>query len=187
MTIARQRVVIELASSLDAVTADMSPKHFLAVRHSLRAFMSSSVARELVFHEPLRLRQVGVTPRVMWLVQAVGPTATIEWADRRLADDFESLLVPGMGDMRELVRAVGVRATLKVKRLKRSRSLLPLGGWASDVKLGAVSLELAREILRNPDEWPGDLVQRAAEKVGTRMASQSSTLASTARADGWFS
>ena len=82
--------------------------------------MSSSVARELVFHEPLRLRTVE-TPRVLWLVRAVAIDATIEWADRRLADDFESLLVPGMGDMRELIRAVGNRTTLKAKLLKRSR------------------------------------------------------------------
>ena len=65
-------------------------------------------------------------------------------------------------------------------------SQLPLGGWASDIKLGALSLELAREILRDPDQWPGDLAQRAAEKIGTRLASKASTLAATAQADAWF-
>ena len=75
---------------------------------------------------------------------------------------------------------------MKAKQLKHSRSLLPLGGWASDIKLGALSSELAREILRAPDQWPGDLAQRAAEKVGTRLASKASTLASIAHADEWF-
>ena len=78
------------------------------------------------------------------------------------------------------------RTTVKAKQLKHSRSLLPLGGWASDIKLGALSSELAREILRAPDQWPGDLAQRAAEKVGTRLASKASTLASIAHADEWF-
>lgn len=56
---------------------------------------------------------------------------------------------------------------MKAKQLKRSRSLLPLGGWVSDIKVGALSLELTRETLRDPDRWPGDLAQRAAGKVGT--------------------
>jgi hypothetical protein len=89
-----------------------------------------------------------------------------------------------MGDMRSLLRAIGSRTKVKAKQLKHSRSFL--GGWASDIKLGALSLELAREILRNPHAWPGDLVQRAAEKVGTRMASHTATLATTAKAAAWF-
>jgi hypothetical protein len=45
-----------------------------------------------------------------------------------------------------------------------------------------LSFELAREILRDPDQWPGDLAQRAAEKIGTRSASKAATLAATAKA-----
>jgi hypothetical protein len=88
--------------------------------------------------------------------------------------------------MRPLLRTVGLRTTVKAKQLKNSRTLLPLGGWASDIKLGALSFELAREILRAPDQWPGDLAQRAAEKIGTRLASKASTLSATAHADAWF-
>jgi hypothetical protein len=76
--------------------------------------------------------------------------------------------------------------SVRAKQLKHSRSLLPLGGWASDIKRGALSFELAREILRDPDQWPGDLAQRAAEKIGTRLASKASTLAATAHADAWI-
>lgn len=186
LSIARPQAVLDVAPSLDDVVSALSPKHFAAVRYALGWFMKSSVARELVFAEPLRLRQVEVTPRVLWLIRAVGTDATVEWADRRLETNFESLLQPGVGDMRSLLRAVGCRTTVKAKQLKHSRSLLPLGGWASDIKLGALSLGLAREILRDPDQWPGDLAQRAAEKIGTRLASQASTLAATAQANAWF-
>jgi hypothetical protein len=89
-----------------------------------------------------------------------------------------------MGDMRSLLRAIGSRTKVKAKQLKHSRSLLPLGGWASDIKLGALSL--SRPVRSFAHEWPGDLVQRAAEKVGTRMASQTATLATTAKAAAWF-
>src|SRR5262249_6986335 len=105
----------------------------------------------------------------------------------RAAPVFESLLQRGMGDMRSLLRAVGSRTAVKALQHKHSRLLPPLGGWASDIKLGALRLELAGEILRNPDEWPGDLVQRAAEKVGSSTASQATTRAETAKADAWFS
>ncbi|SOJ56961.1 hypothetical protein MSIMFB_04439 [Mycobacterium simulans] len=186
LSIARPRAVLDVAPRLNEAVSALSPKHYAAIRNSLGWFMKSMVARELVFAEPLRLRQVEASPRALWLIRAVGTEATIEWADRRLETGFESLLQPGLGDMRPLLRAVGSRTTVKAKQLKHSRSVLPLGGWASDIKLGAPSLELAREILRNPDQWPGDLAQRAAEKIGTRLASKASTLAATAKSDAWF-
>lgn len=187
LSIARPQAVLTVAPRLNEVVSALSPKHYAAVRYALGWFMKSSLARELVFAEPLRLRQVEVSPRLLWMIRAVGTEATIEWADRRLETGFESLLQPGLGDMRPLLRTVGSRTTVKAKQLKNSRSLLPLGGWASDIKLGALSLELAREILRDPDQWPGDLAQRAAEKIGTRLASKASTLSATAKADSWFS
>jgi hypothetical protein len=49
-----------------------------------------------------------------------------------------------------------------------------------------LSLGLAREILRDPDQWPGDLAQRAVEKIGTRLVSNASSLAATAKSDAWF-
>jgi hypothetical protein len=186
LTIARPQAVLDVTLRLNEEVSALSPKHYAAVRYALGWFMKSPVARELVFAEPLRLRQVEVSPRTLWLIRAVGTEATIEWTDRRLETGFASLLQPGLGDMRPLLRAVGSRIAVKAKQLKHSRSLLPLGGWASDIKLGALSLELAREILRDPDLWPGDLAQRAAEKIGTRLASQASTLVTTAKSDGWF-
>lgn len=184
--IARPQAVLNVVPCLNDIVSALSPKHYAAVRYALGWFMKSSVARELVFVEPLRLRQVEVSPRLLWLIRAVGTEATNEWVDRRLGTVFGQLLQPGSGDMRPLLHAVGSSATIKAKQLKHSRSLLPLGGWASDIKLGALSLELAREILRDPDQWPGDLAQRAAEKIGTRLASKASTLAATAKSDAWF-
>lgn len=186
LSIARPHTVLDAAPRLNDVVDTLSPKHYVSLRYALGWFMTSTVARELVFADPLRLRQVEVSPRVLWLIRAVGTEATIAWADRRLETGFETLMQPGLGDMRPLLRAIGSRTTVKPKQLMHSRSLLPLGGWASDIKLGALSLDLAREILRDPDQWPGDLTQRAAEKIGTRLASTATTLAATAHADAWF-
>lgn len=186
LSTARPQVVLAVAPHLNKVTSALSPKHYVALHHTLGWFMKSSAARELVFAEPLRLQQVQASPRLLWLIRAVGTEATIEWTDRRLQTRFEPLLQPGLGDMRPLLRTVGTRTTVNAKQLRNSRTLLPRGGWASDIKLGALSFELAREILSAPDQWPGDLVQRAGEKIGTRLGSKASTLSATAHADAWF-
>lgn len=186
LSVARPQAVLHVATPLNEAVSGLSPKHYVAVQHALTLFRLSPVARELVFAEPLRLRQVEVSPRLLWLIRAVGTDSTIEWVDRRLGAEFEPLLQPGLGDMRPLLRTIGAQATVKVKQLKHSRSALPVGGWASDIKLGALSVELAREILRNPDQWPGDVVQRAAEKIGTRLASKASPLGAVARTAAWF-
>ena len=156
------------------------------MRGSLAGFMGSPTARELVLNEPLRLRSVNVSPRLLWLIRPVATEATKHWIDRRIVVGFQTLLEPGMGDMRELVRTVGAQTSIKADLLRHGRSALPLGGWASDIKVGAVSFSLARAILQSPGEWPGDLVQRGAEKLGSRVASQTPTLAATALTHSWF-
>lgn len=186
LSIARPQAVLHVAAHLNETVSGLSPRHYAALQYALRRFRLSPMSRELVFAEPLRLQQVDASPRLLWLIRAVGTEATTEWADKRLAANFESLLQPGLGDMRPLLRTVGAQATVKVKQLQHSRSVLPVGGWASDIKLGALSLELAREILRNPEQWPGDVVQRAAEKIGTRLASKAPTLATVAQTAAWF-
>jgi hypothetical protein len=164
----------------------LAPKHFVVVREALKASKRSTVARELVLREPLRLRQVQFTPRMLWLLRIVATDATIEQIDKRLVDGPETLLQPGMGDMRDLLRIVGVNKTIPADSLRGRRSVLPPGGWASDVKLGAIRPKLADNILRTPDEWPADMVQRAAEQIARRISDAAKPLAAVAKADRWF-
>lgn len=186
LTVARMQVIVELSDSLVELSSQLSPREFRSLRGSLAGFMGSPTARELVLNEPLRLRSVNVSPRLLWLIRPVATEATKHWIDRRIVVGFQTLLEPGMGDMRELVRTVGAQTSIKADLLRHGRSALPLGGWASDIKVGAVSFSLARAILQSPGEWPGDLVQRGAEKLGSRVASQTPTLAATALTHSWF-
>jgi hypothetical protein len=54
------------------------------------------------------------------------------------------------------------------------------------VKLGTISKASAEEILSEPDQWPGDVVQRAVEEVEVRMAKGVLLLATVADANRWF-
>ncbi|MGQ0776415.1 MAG: hypothetical protein ACT4NY_18645 [Pseudonocardiales bacterium] len=186
LKIARPQVVIDMADELKNQVDQLSPKHFVVVREALKASMRSTVVRKLVLQEPLRLKQVQFTPRVLWLLRVVATEATVEQIDKRLVDGFETLLQPGMGDMRDLLRIVGVTKTVRMDSLRGSRPVLPSGGWASDVKLGVIRPKLAYDILRTPDEWPADIVQRAAEQIARRMSDDTTPLAAIAKSDKWF-
>ena len=99
---------------------------------------------------------------------------------------LETLLQSDVNDMRELVRAIGVSKTIRIDALSGTRSVLPPGGWASDIKLGVLNAKLADQILGSPDNWPTDVVQRAVEHLALAIAGRSAALAAVVDADQWF-
>lgn len=183
---ARQQVVVALADDLNLVVDALSPKHFRALRESLSAFSKLSVARKLNLHDPLRLNQVELSPRVLWLARVCVTDASIEQIDRRLVGQLETLLEPGMGDMRELIRVAGRNKAIKFEMLRGTRPALPVGGWASNIKLGRMRAGLPNEVLRTPEAWPGDLVQRAVEEISDRLSAGTKSIAQVAESDSWF-
>jgi hypothetical protein len=173
---AHQQVVVDLAGDLTQVVDQLAPKYFRAIHESLRVFSKLSVARVLNLYDPLRLNQVELSPRVLWLARVGVTEASVKQVDKGLMDRFATLLQPGMGDMRELVRIVGRSKAIKFDLLR----------WASNVKLGTMRASLPNEILRNPGEWPGDVVQRAVEEVSDRLSVGSESIAAVAAVNLWF-
>lgn len=118
-------------------------------------------ASRQVLVEPIRLRQVDFSPRVLWLLHTIASDATDEFIDKRLTDSFATLFEPGLGDMHPLLhpllRAVGTAKTVKIDTLRNSRAVPPAGGWASDIKLGLINAQRAREVLQTPEDWPSDI------------------------------
>ena len=186
LTCAYAPVVIALAAELSGAVDKLAPKHYLAIRHAILEFAKTSVSRELVLHEPLRLRQVEFSARTLWLARAGATEASVEQIDRRLAGAFEGLLSSGIGDLRELTRLVGTSRSIKFDTFRGLRASLPVGGWASNIKIGMVRAKLADQVLQRPSEWPGDLVQRAVEEVEARMQGGLEPIAKVAEDDRWF-
>lgn len=186
LTVARPQVVVDIADELNKQVDQLPTKQFAVIIQAFKAIMRSPVARRLLLREPLRMQQVHFTPRVLWLIRVVATDATIEQIDKQLLNCFETLLQLGIGDMRDLPRIVGATKTIRAESLRGSRPVLPSGGWASDVKLGVIRPRLADDILRAPDQWPADIVQRAAEQIARRVADGTKPLAEVAKADRWF-
>lgn len=185
LTTAHTKVIVELAPDLNAAVDSLEPKHVNVIASGLKAFVSSSRPQLLAVHEALRRNEVDYSPRILWLLRIVTTGAGVEQIDKRLSLEFAALLQSGMGDMRELVRIAGSNRTIKVDTFHGTRSILPSGGWASDIKLGVMRPTQAEVILSRPHEWPSDIVQRAVEVVALRIANFES-ISSLAETNNWF-
>jgi hypothetical protein len=183
---AYSQVVIDLAAELDGVANALSPKHFTAIRESLRNVRKPGLSHKLVLNDALRLNQVTLSAKSLWLIRVVATDGSVEQIDKRLTATFDSLLKSEPGDLRELTRVVGGGKKIPFAAFQGHRSALPSGGWASNINIGAITAKLAEEVLKAPADWPADLVQRAVEHVEKRMLSRLDTMAEVASANSWF-
>lgn len=92
LTRARAGIIIQLADDLDATAAVLQPRHYRSMDAALRASKGFSTARQLNLREDLRHGRVSFSPRLLWMLRAVGTTSTIEQADRLLADAAGELM-----------------------------------------------------------------------------------------------
>lgn len=185
-TRAYSSVVIKLAAQINEAVDKLAPKHYTAIRQALDTFATASASRTLSLAEPLRLNQAVFSPRTLWLVLPVSTVASVEQIRKRLIGVFEVLPGMGLGDLRAMMRLVGNAKTIKFETFRGRRESLPIGGWASDVKIGVLRASLASEVLNAPHEWPADLVQRAVESVEARMLASLSPLRQAAETENWF-
>ena len=179
------QVVLDLAVEIDAIAGSLSPKHFRAMEAAVKAFATSSLKREFSVGEALRLGQVKYSARALWLLRLVGTEGSVGHIDKKLATGFEPLLVPGMGDRRDVMRIVGADKTVKIDMLKGTRDVLPTGAWAGDIKLGAMKVVTAKGILERPDEWPIEIVRRAIQQASGQM-NRMPSVTQLAESDKWF-
>ncbi|UNB52864.1 NACHT domain-containing NTPase [Mycolicibacterium sp. YH-1] len=186
LTRATSNVVIELADQLVAVLQPLSAKHFDALQEAIYRFRKTTSSGELVLQDALRMQRIKLSPKALWLLRGIATEASVAWIDKRLAESPDKLLSPGIGDLRELARISAGGKVIKFEKFQGLRASLPSGGWASDTRVGALSSTLAEKVLRQPHDWPGDLVQRAVENVEERMLSAIEPVAVVARHENWF-
>lgn len=186
LTSAKTPVVIDLADELSGVADRLEPKHYGALREALRSFRKLGIGHQLVLSDALRLNRVAFSARALWLVRLVSTESSVEQIDKRLAPAFAELLAAGLGDLRELTRAVGGGKKIPFDTFRGHRAELPTGGWASSINVGAMRVRASEEVLANPAEWPSDLVQRAVEHVEKRMLSGLQSIGEVAVVDSWF-
>ena len=121
----------------------------------------------------------------MWLLRLVSTEASQEQIDKKLAGVFDELLVAGMGDRRSLLGALGHGKTVRADSLKGTRALLPAGEWVSSIKLGALNIATAMDVLKYPEEWPVEIVGRAIQQAATQL-SRLPSIAHLAEENRWL-
>lgn len=186
LTTAASSAVKVLANDLTRIVDQMQPKQVAVLHESIASFRQRVAVPPIKLADELRLSQVTLSPRCLWLIRAIASEGTVEQIDRHLQDSYEALLSGGLGDMRELLRRVGSHKKIKIESLRSTRDALPPGGWSSDIKLGAIRPALARQILGEPEAWPSDITQRAVQVIAAEMAARAKSLAAVAIADEWF-
>jgi hypothetical protein len=185
LTTAHLGVVLECAAEIDAASAALAPRHYRAMETGLAAFKSSSNARELPLHEPLRRAQVSFSARSLWLLRIVATDGSYEQIEKKLAVGYADLLRPGMGDRRPVLRLLGNKKTTKVDELRGSRANLGPGGWTGAVKLGSLRAAAATDVLQHPEEWPLEIVAKAIQVESAKIRRLPAIL-SVATSDRWF-
>jgi len=183
---ARTNVIVELAATLDTVVGQLNPKRYRSVEQALRDDVAAHRVRSLDLQNALRLRQVVLSGRTLWLVHLVGTDSTRERVGTQLESKLDDVFLAGTADGREAVVAAHSTRKLKLDVFRGSRESLPQGGWANESLLATMTLPLAREVLDEPDSWPADLVQMATDRLAARTASRTKPLADVASSSGWF-
>lgn len=165
LTAAHTPVVLDLAADIDVATSALTPKHYRSLEAAVTVFARSALKRQLSLREPLRLGRITYSARTLWLLRPLVTENSAEQVAKKFTAGFEDLLLPAMGDRRSVLRTIGAAKTVQIDTLRGTRDVLPVGAWAGDVKLGAMSRATATDILNHPDLWRVDIW---AARSGTR-------------------
>ncbi len=185
LTIVRLPVIVQLSTEIDVASAALVPKHYRAMEQAIASFMKSPLARQLVLHDPLRRGLVSFSGRSLGLLSLVATDSSSEQLARKSATAYVELLEPGMGDRRQMLRALGQRKTVRISDLRGTRETLPDGAWAGEVKLGAITAATAKDVLQHPEVWPSEIVEKAIQVEANRLSGLP-PIARTAKENGWF-
>lgn len=185
LTASHASVIVDLQTDLNAVVDALAPKHYATLRAAVRAHGTLGTGRRLAVADQIRLRKAVFPDRVLWLMRVIATDGSVEQIDKKLSTEVGPLLRPGFGDMRDLVRVVSPKR-VNLNEFRGARAALSGGDWASSLKLGALSKAATEEILGSPDQWPSDIVQRAAGRVEDRMTKRLPPLAAVAEENSWF-
>jgi hypothetical protein len=183
---AHASVFTPLASTFDALVQKLEPKRFLAVEHALQMDVAARRARPLALQEALRLRQVNLSGRTLWLIHIIGTASTRSRVGPLLEPQLEDVFKAGTTDGREAVAVARTTRKLKLEIFRGARRSLPPGGWADESAIAIMTQTTAAEILTDPVNWPTDLVQMAIDRLTIRQGNRTKPLADVATSNRWF-
>lgn len=183
---ARARVIIDLSTSIEQTVAALTPKHYRALERILWAGHQSAATRRVNLEDAFRLKQVQVDGPTLWLLWIVGTEASRSRISRQLPERLGSIFRSGISDGRRALEAASGERKLQLQTFEHTRLVFPNGARANPDSLTAMSPSLARSALRQPENWPAEIVQLAADRIAGQIADATPPLAELASTNNWF-
>lgn len=186
LSTARSSVVTQLASNLDQALAEVDSKTYRAIEHALHRDATTHRAGPLDISEALRLQQISLSGRALWLAWIIGSDSTRGRIPARLEPQIHDVFLAGTYEGQAVVNAARSTRKFKLDIFRGARSSIPIGGWADPAHLVTMPIKTAQLILENPGDWPADLAQIAVDKLSSRAAARTRPLAEVATSNNWF-
>lgn len=183
----RARTFVEIGPTIDRLVRSLSPKHFRTVEHALRRDHGEHYIRDLGIADAVRLQQLTLSGRTLWLAWIVGSDLTRERITTRLAPELRDVFVAGTTYGGHAVEAAKTPRKIKLDTFVGARRELPSGEWAGRSRLASMSTTISKAVLRDPDQWPPDIVQLALDKTSIQAAERTLPLSVLAENNNWFS
>lgn len=178
----------ENAELFNTVLEKLPARYFTAL-HKAVVFDSRRLdSRQLFIGDAVRRSRTKFGPRALYLFLPAAAKSGVEYIIRALWHD-PSASVVGIGgaDLRAPIGLIAVEKKLRFATLHGKRSVLPGGGWASDIALTAPRKADIQSVLNAPIEWPADIVHLASQKATAELEAKNRNLAQVALDSGWFS
>ncbi|MBB1502502.1 HNH endonuclease [Propioniciclava sp. MC1683] len=177
---AKSRVVADLMPQVDLLVCSLAPRHFRSLQMSLKRTAPTLIDLQ----ERLRLNLLSADGRTLWLLRGICTDGTQAQIDKRLRSALAEILAAGAGDSTELLKAIGAAKTTAVSVFKNCRDSVSAGGMEY-LKLTAMPMKLAHEVLSAPEEWPTAVVGQALGRVSGALA-KLEPVGEIAIKDQWF-
>jgi hypothetical protein len=182
---ASSRTIGELMTDLNALLDGLSGSTMLMLDQAL-VRGPGRIVRQVGLREEIRLGQVSIGPRTASLLRNIANDSTRQELDRiLLANLLDMVKDEGISRSTLLTIAINSTKVLPVSGLHSTRCLLP-SNWGSAVRIGTLSQAKARQVLAEPELWPTAIVQDAAQKATSKLASSLPALAIISDRDRWF-
>ncbi|EYT57100.1 hypothetical protein D514_0118680 [Microbacterium sp. UCD-TDU] len=183
---ARIEVVIKLAARVDEMVRALQPKHYRALEGALLTGHSVASTRRVNLDDAFRLKQIEVSGATLWLLWIVSTDAARSRIGRLLSGELADVLRVGVSDGRRPIEAARGDRKLRLEVFQGTRGVIPHGARMNPHALASLTPRQAKTMLREPENWPADLVQLAADRVAALSAKTTPPLADVAAKNKWF-
>lgn len=183
---ARTEIIVKLAAQLDETIGGLQPKYYRALESALLNGFSVNSTRRVNLDDAFRLKQVAVSGATLWLLWIVSTETARFRISRALSGELADILRAGIADGRLPLEAAHGERKLRLQMFKDTRPVFPTGARLNPHALAAISPRQASSILGEPERWPADIVQLAADGIAATRAETTPPLADVASANRWF-